>query len=316
MQAQQIRGKTLSKMTLGTVQLGLHYGIANSEGKPSREKSFKILRSALEAGVTSLDTASGYGDSELVLGDFFASQWKGELPVLTTKCKLNAPNDAPAAQVEKEIIESVEASLTRLHVKSVDYLLLHQASDMARFSSNVVSETLQGLVKKGMVKTLGVSVYYAEEIERMLHYDCYRAVQLPMGVLDQRIVHSGVLKRLKSSGVDVFVRSVFLQGICFLEPEKMDEELFACAAKPVKTLRSLAERANMSVAQFAVSFIRDLPGVTSLVLGADNPAQVAEDAALLDGPAIPQALLDEAMRDLREVDYEAILAVLRRTKPQ
>ncbi len=315
MRYQSVRGRNLSAMTLGTVQLGLNYGIANNEGKPSREKSFLMLRAALEAGITSLDTASAYGDSEIVLGDFLQQQWRGSLPVLTTKCKLESPEGFPASVIEKELTENVEASLERLGVRSVEYLLLHQASDMVRYG-DIVPKTLKRLVQKGYFTTPGVSVYYANEIECMLQNATYCAVQLPMGILDQRLVHGGYLERLKQHGVDVFVRSVFQQGLCFMEPDAMEEDLRRCAGEPLQKLSEFAKRAQMSVAQFAVSFIRDLPGVTSLVLGADNPAQIKENVALLDGPEIPDDLMKQTLCAFETIDYEGIMAVLRKAKPQ
>ena len=58
----------ISKLTLGTVQFGMNYGIANTQGKPSFEKVVGILSVAYENGIRFLDTAAGYGDSEVVLG--------------------------------------------------------------------------------------------------------------------------------------------------------------------------------------------------------------------------------------------------------
>ncbi len=60
----------ISQFSLGTVQLGLSYGVANDSGKPSREQAHELLRCALEGGVNSIDTAAAYGDSEEVIGSF------------------------------------------------------------------------------------------------------------------------------------------------------------------------------------------------------------------------------------------------------
>jgi len=64
-------GYDISKYTLGTVQLGMEYGIANKSGKPDMEKSFGIIQAAVDGGINSIDTALLYGDSEVVLGNFF-----------------------------------------------------------------------------------------------------------------------------------------------------------------------------------------------------------------------------------------------------
>ncbi|MBR2884539.1 MAG: aldo/keto reductase, partial [Clostridia bacterium] len=75
-----INGKALSQMTLGTVQLGLNYGIANKSGQPDINKSTVMLSCALQNGITSLDTARGYGTSEDVLGKFFRENKDYDLP--------------------------------------------------------------------------------------------------------------------------------------------------------------------------------------------------------------------------------------------
>ena len=72
MQHTEINGLKISKITLGTVQLGLNYGINNAEGQPSKELAGEILSAAVKGGITSLDTSSDYGTSEKVLGEYFA----------------------------------------------------------------------------------------------------------------------------------------------------------------------------------------------------------------------------------------------------
>ena len=122
-----VSGKRLSSMSLGTVQLGMNYGIANNAGKPDEAKSHAILRAALEGGVTSIDTARVYGNSEEVIGNFFKT-YDGELPFITTKLpKLEGDSDA---ELEKYVITSIESSLERLSEKRVNAVMLHVAGDL------------------------------------------------------------------------------------------------------------------------------------------------------------------------------------------
>src|SRR3989338_3372428 len=77
-----------SRISLGTVQFGLDYGIANKNGKVSRQKIFEILKSAHDGGINCLDTAYDYGDSEDVIGAYLkehANQFQvvSKLPALT-----------------------------------------------------------------------------------------------------------------------------------------------------------------------------------------------------------------------------------------
>ncbi len=70
MQVVEKNNVKISKMTLGTVQLGLSYGVNNIAGMPTKERSFAILDAAYEGGVTVLDTSDDYGKSEEVIGDY------------------------------------------------------------------------------------------------------------------------------------------------------------------------------------------------------------------------------------------------------
>ena len=91
----------ISQMTLGTVQLGMSYGVNNSTGMPSEEDSFKILDTAYENGITMLDTSDDYGKSEEVIGkyikanpdktaDFIENALLSQLSIGKIKVSLNA----------------------------------------------------------------------------------------------------------------------------------------------------------------------------------------------------------------------------------
>ena len=237
-----------------------------------------------------------------------------ERPFLTTKCACTQPAGASEADVERELTQSVEQSLTLLGIKKVNCLLLHNAADMTRYGE-YVPRALERIVRRGYADAVGVSVYYPAEVEELLKHDLYRATQLPMSLFDQRCAR--LLPRLREQGVAVFVRSVFLQGLFFLDPDAMeDPALRRYAAPHVSVLRALAQEAGVSVAQLAVSFIRDMPGVTSLVLGADNPAQVRENVALLEGPELAEHVRFKAAEAFAGVDYEGVMSALRKPKPQ
>ena len=113
----EIAGKKLSAMSLGTVQLGMNYGIANTNGQPEEKQSFEMLSTALANGITSIDTARAYGTSENVLGKFF-KQYKGDLPFITTK--IIGIEGLPANEIEKKAFEVAETSLQTLGVDTVD----------------------------------------------------------------------------------------------------------------------------------------------------------------------------------------------------
>ncbi len=303
--------KKISPMTLGTVQLGMNYGIANDAGKPDEEKSFSILRAALDGGITALDTARVYGDSELVIGRFL-KQWQGEMPAIITKIPTLQGNSPK--ELERFVTDSVEQSLERLGVSKLEAVMLHGAKDPI-IHGKACADAMQALVTHGYTDKVGVSVYTAEDIEGMLPYDIFSVTQVPMSIFDQRLIADGSVEKLQQRGYSVFVRSVFLQGLFFLDPEKMDDPILSDHAAPkIRLLQKIAGELGMSVAQLAIAFMRDCAGVTSLVLGADTPEQVKSNAAYFDAPALDEAVMALLRREFAEVDIPAIMQVLSRPK--
>lgn len=301
----------ISAMSLGTVQLGMNYGIANNAGKPDEEKSFSILRAALENGVTSLDTARGYGDSEEVIGRFLKT-WEGQTPFITTKI-LDLQGDSPA-ELERFAVQSVETSLEKLGLSKVNAVMLHRASDMFRHGK-ATENAMKALVRLGYADQVGVSVYTAGDLREMLRYDSFTVTQVPMSVFDQRLIADGSVEELARRDHTVFVRSVFLQGLFFLDPDTVDDPILVAHAVPkIRRLRQVAQELGLTVAQLAIAFMRDCGGVTSLVLGADNAGQVEDNVRCFDTPALDSATVDMLKKEFAQVDIPAIMQVLSRPK--
>ena len=95
----------------------------------------------------------------------------------------------------------------------------------------------------------------------------------------------------------------------------MTDPLLAEYAKPyVEKLRDFCQRAGMSIAEFAISFMRDVPGVTSLVLGADTEEQVLENIRYMNAPALSESMRTEVTETFSNVNISKIMEVLRRPK--
>jgi len=277
--------------TLGTVQLGMPYGISNRSGQPSREIARQMLDTAYDLGVRALDTASDYGTSEEILGNERAP----DKFHITSKFSIgkNDPQEAFSRQLKQ--------TLARLRTDHIAYYLFHSASEMIAYADTLETDLCKA-VMKGSIGTVGASVYTCREIEDFLTHPYLRAIQLPMSVLDQRPL--ALIERLAERDIKVFVRSVFLQGLLCMEtlPERCK-----VAARYFSYLQTLARENNISVMQLAVSFIRDLPGVTSVVLGSETVEQIRSNAALLKGPALSSDLRQELERFGREIPGEEIM---------
>lgn len=306
-----VAGKSISKMSLGTVQFGLHYGIANDVGKPPEEQSFEMIKAAFEGGVTSIDTARAYGDSEDIIGRYFKENPEN-IPFVSTK--VPPFPEADVKLLEKHIIESVETSLEYLGLKKVENIMLHNGVSLFRYGDET-AKIMGSLVKRGYCDMVGASVYDAKEIDKMLTYEEYTATQVPMSIFDQRLINGGYIEKLADRGYTTFVRSVFLQGLFFLDPEKITDEILIRHALPgIKKIREISEKEGMTIVELAIAFLRDYPGVTSLVLGSDNADQVRANIRCFDAHPLNEETVSILKTTFADVNIPEIMKVLSRPK--
>src|SRR5690606_35948477 len=149
------------------------------------------------------------------------------------------------------------------------------------------------------------SLYYPEDINHILDIEQIAAVQVPMNVFDQRLLTNNIMQKLIDSQKCVFARSVFLQGLFFLGADEIPPNLNA--ARPyLAELNYLAKQADMTVAQFAFAFIRDIDGVDSVIFGADNANQVEQNVQLLNTPSIPEEIRERAENIFQQMDEKII----------
>ena len=121
------KGIDVSVLSLGTVQLGLSYGINNADGKPSQETSNGILNAAMAGGINTLDTAGAYGDSEAVIGNWLKTIEPEKRPFIVTKAAHLDHSSLDA--LRKDLFTKVKTSKERLGVEQLDMLMLHHFDD-------------------------------------------------------------------------------------------------------------------------------------------------------------------------------------------
>ncbi len=298
---------TISKMTLGTVQLGLQYGIANKTGKPDIKTTQEILRYAIKNGINAFDTAPVYGDSEKIIGDFFSSKDSNQdakPPLIVTKIPF--PPDEKAWRYDKiyELMKkSIKQSLQNLNLKKIQIALLHNATVAALSKNNrVIVECLLKLKDEGFIEKLGATVYSPEEVRECLNIKEFNAIQIPLNLLDSRLLHENLLKKLADQNVMIFARSIFLQGLLFLNPNNLPPNL-QIASKYLLTLNKIASEFKIPIAQLALCFVRDLPEITSLVIGLETRDQLERNLNLFSWPPLPKGakeMLLNAFKDIPE----------------
>lgn len=277
MKINQIKGIDISAVSLGTVQLGLNYGINNASGKPDQATAFKILDAAMNSGMNALDTAAGYGDSEIVIGQWLKQRTSGTMPFIMTKAR--KLDHTSFETLRESLYSQVMESKKRLGLEQLPLLMLHNCEDYLTDKENV-KLLFDELKAEGHIRFSGISAYSHHDYGE-LALSGFDAVQIPINIFDWGQIENGGLKKLHESGMMIFVRSVYLQGLVFQDPDKLPEQMSFCKDTLVK-FRALCSKYELSPAALALSYALSLPGVTSLVLGSETVAQVEDNVQLLE----------------------------------
>lgn len=298
MEYSNVLGLDLSRLALGTVQFGMDYGISNRTGQPSKKEIQDILSLAFEAGVNLLDTAYAYGDSEEIIGEMLNLYQQGDKVVVVTKLK-SLDNDLPLSTLQAEIKESIYTSLRRLRLESIPIFLLHKPEHLTAYGGAIVEQLLR-LREQGIIRHIGVSIYTPQEADIVASMDAIEAVQIPLNVLDQRLIRSGFLSLAKSRNIAVFVRSVFLQGLILMDSSDVPEQLKAVLPFK-KELYEMYIRSGRTVAEIALKFCLGQQGVTSVLVGIDNAAQMKQNISLFATDPLDSELESEILERFTSV---------------
>ncbi len=264
------------KLGLGTVQFGQAYGVSNTRGQVSREDVAAILSRATQTGVRVLDTAANYGEAEAVL----AQQDTAPFRIVT--------KTASARNGVEAVVARARQSADML---KADTLLVHAASDL---QDEALWPALQRLKQDGVFQRIGISAYAADDpgsLAERFHPD---VMQLAVSMLDQRLIRDGTLTRLKELNVEVHARSIFLQGLLFMEslPEKLRP-----AAPALTAIRDEIARAGSTPLAAALGFALSRTEIDVALVGV---TQLMELDEILEAAARPLPVLDWRMLALED----------------
>lgn len=272
-------GAKLSVMQLGTVQLGMTYGLGEDKAKPSEEKAAGILERACELGINNLDTANNYGDSEAVIGRWLAKRRaeNKETPFVVTKIGPLAHGSYDI--LRDDVLRQTENCMKTLGTDKIDCLMLHNFEDYES-DRDAIRKIFEELKKNGAYKTSAISAYSHHDYFAIAESG-FDATQIPLNVFDWTQIDNGGLGSIAESGMAIFTRSVFLQGLIFHKPDDLDPRMSFCTPYLDAYLKLCAEF-ELSPDVLALSHVLSLPGVRCAVLGCDNAAQVEANCDLIE----------------------------------
>lgn len=251
----------MNKLVLGTVQFGLQYGV-NSAGRPSEEVVKNILEEAAKGGITTLDTSSAYGNSEQILGE-----------CVTHSENFKIVSKYPKSETAVE--EMFNCSLNRLRVIHLYGYLLHH---FEVYKNNPkIWEDFVALKESGKVQKIGFSLYSPEELELILKEGSpFDLIQIPFNIFDRKFLP--YMKELHENGVEIHVRSTFLQGLFFKDRNALPEKL-----QPLKKyllqLDDFSKKTGLSISEITLNYNLQNPYIDGVLIGVDNVAQLQTNLA-------------------------------------
>ncbi|WP_299055576.1 aldo/keto reductase family protein [uncultured Nocardioides sp.] len=288
----------------------------------------QCVRAALDAGITTFDTADVYANTqaETVLGDALKGERRESLEIFTKvyfPTGPKGPNDTGLSR--KHILESIDGSLQRLRTDHVD---LYQAHRYDSFTP--LEETMQAfadVVRAGKAHYIGVSEWTADQLRAGVELARELGFQLvssqPQYSMLWRVIEDEVVPTSRELGVSQIVWSPIAQGVLSGKykpgqdlPEgsrATDEKGGADMIKRymrddvlerVQQLAPIAQELDLTMAQLAVAWVLQNDNVAAALIGASRPEQVHENVAAA-GVTIPDELMsriDEALGDVVERD--------------
>ncbi len=297
------------------------------------EQAASCVHAALDVGITTFDTADVYatGAAEEVLGRALQGVRRESVEIFTKTYWPMGPGRNDRGLSRKHIMEAVHASLRRL---GTDYIDLYQAH---RFDYETpLEETLSALddlVRQGKVLYVGVSEWRAEEISDALSIADDAGLDRivsnqPQYSMLWRVIEEKVAPLCLKEGIGQIVWSPLAQGVLsgkyrpgaappqgsraedptgsnFIERLLAPEVLEAVAR-----LGPIAQRAGITMAQLALAWVLNRPGVSAAIIGASRPEQVRENAQasgiVLDDQVMAE--VDAALSGVVERDPEKTLS--------
>jgi len=258
-------------LVIGTAQLGMVYGIANETGKPDESVAMDIVGTALDEGVWGFDTAQAYGESEALLGRAFRMRKCPEdLKIISKFSPQLSPEDILG------VLGSIRGSLERLGLNSLSCMMFHRFQWLSQWDGDL-GKALRKESDQGRIQHIGVSVYSASEALAALAHPGVDAVEVPCNAWDRDMITYGVFETAASLKKMVFVRSIFLQGLLLMSPEKVREKLPLAYDASIRW-RELARTLNASPAELAVRFALRLS--CPVIVGVETVRQLTENLRL------------------------------------
>jgi aryl-alcohol dehydrogenase-like predicted oxidoreductase len=263
---------SLYKLGLGTGQFGLDQP-PGARGRPREAEAKDILSIAGRSGLSVLDIAGRSASADTLLRTALPQPIPFRMTLTTIR-----PDRGP------EMVESeLRAQMLRLGVERVDTILAPSATDLFSPLGPQLWDRMRAMKDAGLCKHIGVPVYASDDpigVARRFKPDL---VQAPASLLDQRLLLDGSLAEIAGMGIEVHLRSIFLNGVLFLPPVRAPSHLKAAAGRISRARRLIAEGKSDPL-QAALAFALTRPEASAVLVGVTSASEMSAVVAAAMSP--------------------------------
>ena len=261
---------TNQNIILGTAQFMDGYGLTKSY--LDNKEIENILNLAEVNKIEYIDTAYEYINVQQKLGCHNLKNFKiiSKLPNIKALDK---------ETISIEINEVLEKSLKQLKINKIDTILIHNLENMMNFNRcSKIINVLKEFKKKNIINKLGLSIYSPYILSNFDSLSDLDTIQSPLNLIDQNLISSGFLNKLKIAEVEINVRSIFLQGLLLKTDKEYLKSKFKNSTKIWDTWFNFLEnqKLGISAVKVCLDFARLNKDIDNIVIGFNNYKQMKQ----------------------------------------
>ena len=256
----------MTKLILGTANFDNNYGSV-LKNKINSGKISRIISLAQKKNINHFDTAKSYLGAEQILGTLLD---KSKPLIIDTKI-----SEENCSSIDT-IIASIEDSLKLLKVPKLSTIYVHNSDLILGERKGIVVKALDKILQLDLASHLGVSVYNYNDLINCKHqFPSLTRFQINENICDRRSLNQAKLFELATTGNKINVRSIFLQGLLLVKPEKLHKK-FKKVYEQLYQLNKFAFEHKVSVLDLCVSYAKSIPWADGIVIGIDSDTQLDE----------------------------------------
>ena len=256
------------KIAIGTANFNQKYGVSKSfvSATKSFKKIFKIIK---DHKIEYLDTAFNYKHVSELTG-------KKNINKIKVITKIRLPNKNKLFFINN-LEKIVKLKLLKINSRSFEAILLHNIHDLKSLYANRLIQKIKLLKKNKYVRKIGVSIYDPNDLRIVFSKFNPEIVQVPINILDNRIIKSQWFDILKKRRIIIQARSIFLQGllikkISLIKKKNLNKELLI----KIKKLDSWCKLNKISRLEACLNFVKTVKGINITTIGISSSKELLE----------------------------------------